>query len=78
MSVESNLGERLSAREHEVMRLLCSGLVQKQVAGKLNCDPKTVNTHILRAREKLGAKTTTQAAFFFACLPGEAEYRSWL
>jgi len=36
---------RLSARETEVVQLLCDGLSSKQIAARLNLAPKTVENH---------------------------------
>jgi two-component system nitrate/nitrite response regulator NarL len=51
----------LSARELEILRLLASGLGQKQIARELHVSPKTVNTHVERIYEKLGVHSRTQA-----------------
>lgn len=47
-------GQPLSGRETEVLRLLAQGFVNKEVAVQLDVSVKTVETHKLRAMEKLG------------------------
>ena len=45
---------KLSARETEVVRLICRGLSLKQIAGDLGMSPHTANTLIRRIRDKTG------------------------
>lgn len=47
-------GQPLSAREEEVLRLIAHGYVNKEVGARLDISVKTVETHKLRAMEKLG------------------------
>jgi DNA-binding NarL/FixJ family response regulator len=56
--------ERLTAREREVLRLFGSGLSNKQVAAKLHLSPKTVETHRLHIKEKLGVESTAELLHF--------------
>ena len=49
----SEILKKLSPREHSVLELLVSGLSNKQIAGKLNLSPRTVEKH----RSKISAKT---------------------
>jgi DNA-binding NarL/FixJ family response regulator len=51
--------ERLSDREHEVLRLLTSGLTVSGVAEELSLSVKTVSTYRTRLAEKLGVRTTS-------------------
>jgi DNA-binding NarL/FixJ family response regulator len=51
----------LSAREHDVLRLLADGLTQEEIGAQLSIGAETVRTHVRRACERLGAKTRTQA-----------------
>jgi DNA-binding NarL/FixJ family response regulator len=51
----------LTAREHEVLRLLADGDTNDQVATKLAISADTVQTHVRNAMKKLGAETRTQA-----------------
>jgi DNA-binding NarL/FixJ family response regulator len=50
--------ERLSAREHEVMRLLASGRTVSEVARDLSLSVKTVSTYRTRLLDKLGLEST--------------------
>jgi len=51
----------ITAREHEVLRLLAAGNSNKQIAGRLHLSPNTVKTHIARLYEKLEAARRTEA-----------------
>jgi DNA-binding NarL/FixJ family response regulator len=53
-----NPEEALSKREYEVLRLLGSGLLVKQVAVELGISPRTVSTYRARILEKLGLRNT--------------------
>jgi DNA-binding CsgD family transcriptional regulator len=44
----------LTAREIEVIELLCEGLLYKQIAAKLGISPRTVETHVAHSKRKLG------------------------
>lgn len=50
--------ERLSDREHEVLRLVASGRSVSDIANDLSLSVKTVSTYRTRLLEKLGARTT--------------------
>lgn len=52
---------RLTAREHEVLGLLASGLGPIQIAGALAISPRTVATHVEHIYAKLGVHTRAQA-----------------
>jgi FixJ family two-component response regulator len=45
--------ERLTAREYEVMELVATGLLNKQVGGELGMAEKTVKTHRAHVMQKL-------------------------
>lgn len=47
----------LSTREREVMRLVCTGLMNKQVAAKIGISEITVKVHRHNVMKKLGAKS---------------------
>ena len=49
--------ETLTPREQEVMSLVTSGLMNKQVAGKLGISEVTVKLHRGNVSRKMGAKT---------------------
>lgn len=52
--------EKLSDREHEVLRLIASGKTLTQVAGELNISVATVSTYRARLLEKLGLGNTAE------------------
>ena len=54
--------EALTQRETEVLKLLALGKANKQIAGDLFVEEKTVKTHVSSILRKLGAKSRTQAA----------------
>lgn len=45
----------LSAREIEVIKLMCKELTRNEIADKLELSPRTVETHITNAINKIGA-----------------------
>lgn len=52
-------GHELSAREIEVLVLITKGLINKEIADKLNIGPTTVITHRKNITEKLGIKSVS-------------------
>lgn len=52
----------LTAREHDVLRLIVAGRANKQIARALGVSEKTVKTHVSNILQKLGAADRTQAA----------------
>ena len=52
----------LTEREHEVLRLLASGLSNKEIAAELFISPKTASVHVSNILAKLGAASRTEAA----------------
>lgn len=53
------VGHELSAREIEVLALLTTGLINKEIADKLNISQTTVITHRKNITEKLGIKSVS-------------------
>ena len=53
--------EGLSARENEVLHLIATGLLYKEVADKLNISPETVKKHIRNIYAKLQVQNKTEA-----------------
>jgi len=51
----------LTARETEVLRLVASGLSNKQIATALGIGESTVKTHLLKVFDKLGVADRTRA-----------------
>lgn len=55
------LAEPLTPREREVLQMLASGLLNKQIAFKLSLSEHTVKFHVASILGKLGASTRTEA-----------------
>jgi DNA-binding NarL/FixJ family response regulator len=58
-------GENLSPREREVLDLLASGLLYKEIASQLNISITTVRTHIINICEKLHVRNRVEAVAKF-------------
>jgi DNA-binding NarL/FixJ family response regulator len=58
--------ERLTPREHEVLRLLAQGMSDKEIAERLYVGSGTVRTHVVRIFGKLGVHSRLQALVFAA------------
>lgn len=56
------LGETLTARERDVLRGLCKGLANKEIARDLGLGESTVKLHIKTLYRRLGVNNRTQAA----------------
>jgi DNA-binding NarL/FixJ family response regulator len=56
------LGESLTSRELEVLRLLAGGLTNPEIARRLVVSPGTVKHHVRHIVSKLGVSDRTQAA----------------
>jgi FixJ family two-component response regulator len=52
--------ESLSPRERQIMELVCSGLMNKQVAAKMGVSEVTVKVHRHNLMKKLGAKSLAE------------------
>ncbi len=61
VSKHDPLGE-LSTREFEILRLLVEGLSVKDIAERMNLNPKTVANHQSIIRQKFGAESAVQLA----------------
>lgn len=57
--MEPSIGHELSAREIEVLTLLTRGMINKEIADKLNISLTTVITHRKNITEKLGIKSVS-------------------
>jgi NarL family two-component system response regulator YdfI len=57
----AELAEPLTPREREVLQLLASGLVNKEIAARLSISEHTVKFHVASILGKLGAATRTEA-----------------
>ena len=52
--------QRLTPREYEVMQLVATGLLNKQVGGELGMAEKTVKTHRAHVMQKLGITSVAE------------------
>jgi two-component system, NarL family, response regulator NreC len=53
-------GERLSARERDVLRLIGLGHTNPEIAGRLGLSVRTVEAHRARLQRKLGATSRSE------------------
>lgn len=61
LSKKTPSAEMLSERELEVLRLMASGVSNKDIAGQLSITQSTVKTHITSIFQKLNVTTRTEA-----------------
>ena len=61
---ENNQPNVLSGREIEVLRLVASGMINKQIADTLNISINTVLTHRKNITAKLGIKSVSGLTFY--------------
>ena len=55
-------GAQLTSRELEVLKLLCRGLANKEIARELDLQEPTVKLHVKTLYRKIDAKNRTHAA----------------
>jgi RNA polymerase sigma factor (sigma-70 family) len=60
MSELEERSETLTPREHEVMRLVVAGLLNKQIAAELGISEKTVNVHRSQVMQKMRADSLAE------------------
>ena len=61
-SPDTEVGEALTAREKEVLHLICAGYSNKEIADLLALAEGTVKNHVSNVLLKLGARDRTRAA----------------
>ena len=57
--------DRLTPREREVMELVALGLIDKDIATRLQITHRTVRTHLAHIYEKLAVRNRTAAAIAY-------------
>lgn len=60
-TAEAKGPSRLTAREQTVMRWMAAGKRQAETAAIMGLSERTIENHLRRIRQRLGAKTTTEA-----------------
>jgi DNA-binding CsgD family transcriptional regulator len=63
--VPAGNGDRLTAREREVLALLAAGHTTADIAAQLGVAPGTVKTHLTSVYKKIGSKNRVQAARYY-------------
>ena len=61
MTCFRSLDRRLTKREQEILKLIATGLTDKEIAKKLDVSRHTVKAHTTCLRNLLGAKNRTMA-----------------
>jgi DNA-binding NarL/FixJ family response regulator len=65
-----NIRNILSEREYEIMELVSTGLYNKEIAVKLNCEETTIKKHLQNIFRKLRVNNRTEASMKFLKLNG--------
>jgi len=63
INIPQNL-EKLTKREIEILRLICKGMTNQQIAEQLFISRRTVDTHRSKLLEKTGSKNTAQLIMY--------------
>ena len=68
MCCDYNIVEPLTARETQVLELVCEGMTNREIAAALVVSPKTVENHVNHILSKLGVSNRHRAAVHaFTC-----------
>jgi DNA-binding NarL/FixJ family response regulator len=63
-ATSTDAARRLSPRQREVLRLMCEGLTNARIAGRLGISPNTVGAHRAGMMRTLGIHRTTELIAF--------------
>jgi DNA-binding CsgD family transcriptional regulator len=66
LAADPALDAALTPRETEILRLVASGMTNREVAGALFIAPGTVRKHLENAYAKLGVRSRAQAVAMLA------------
>ena len=69
----SRLQNRLTKRERDIIWLVVEGLINKQIALRLNLQEKTIKHHMTNILKKLGVTNRTEAALRWRTLAGPTD-----
>jgi DNA-binding NarL/FixJ family response regulator len=58
----TELRSKLTATEHEVLRLVAQGLTDRQIAERIYVSPRTVQNHLARIRDKTDLRRRSELA----------------
>ena len=61
VAAAASVDAHLTPREHEVLRLLAAGLVNKEIAGRLGISDHTAKFHVASVLQKLHASSRAEA-----------------
>jgi len=62
----ADFGSQISKRELEVVKLVCTGMTNREIANKLFIAERTAEGHVERIRNKLGVRSRTEVAIWAA------------
>lgn len=60
--IDAGLDEPLSEREQAILRMMATGMTNREIASRLNLAHGTVKNYVTTILQKLGARDRTQAA----------------
>jgi DNA-binding CsgD family transcriptional regulator len=63
---KSSQFQTLTSREYNIVQLLSEGYTDKEIAKKLGLSPRTIETHVNNAKQKLSIKTRAELISQFA------------
>ncbi len=55
----------LTPRQREIMSFVCHGMSAKEIARKLDLSPRTVEVHMVKLRNNIGARNMSHAVAIY-------------